>query len=373
MKKILIVTSTYYFVRVFLLAHIKYMSENGWCVHIASHNDGEPVPGVHKQIDIPIKRSPFKLDNIKAVNLLREHINREKYDIVHCHTPLGAMVARLAAKEARKSHGTKVIYMTHGLHFYQGAPLKNWMLYYPAEKFMARYTDAIITINEEDRATVAKFQQIKKKYKLSGIGYDSRHIGTLDRSRREELRRQNGLAPDDFVGIYIARYTSDKNHRFLIESLPYIHSRIPQCKIIMLGDGSEMESCRQLAKKLGVEESVKIMGFKQDIGDYLIMSDVGLSPSACEGLGLGLVEEMCAKLPVLATDIRGHHDLIKDGVNGVLYPLNDRKTFIEKLCYLYSNPAERERIGNTAHNGISEYAVENIISEMMSIYDDVLT
>lgn len=372
MKKILIVTSSYYFVRVFLQAHIKHLSENGWCVHVASEDDGEPIPYVHRQIDIPIKRSPFKIDNIKAVNRLRKHINSEKYDIVHCHTPLGAMVARLAAREARKKIGTKVIYMTHGLHFYQGAPLKNWVLYYPVEKFLSRYTDAIITINEEDRAAVAKFRQIKKQYKIPGIGYDSQHIGSLDKCRREELRRQNGFTPEDFVGIYIARYTNDKNHRFLIKALPDIHTHIPQCKFIMLGDGKELESCRELAKQLGVDDSVRIMGFKHDIGDYLLMADVGVSPSVSEGLGMGLVEEMCAKLPILATDIRGHRDLINSGENGILYPLNDSKTFVEKLCYLYSNPAERERIGNAAYSNISQYSVENIISVMMSIYDDVM-
>lgn len=372
MKKILIVTSSYYFMRTFLIPHIQYLRSKGWEVHVASDNDGDDVPYAHCKIDIPIRRSPFSLDNIKAIKMLKQHIDTERYNIVHCHTPLGAMVARLAAQEARKKLGTKVIYMTHGLHYYKGAPLKNWILYYPAERYLSRYTDAIITINEEDRASVAQFKHIKKQYKIPGIGYNSAHIEPLGLYSRSELRAKHGFSDNDFICIYIARYTNDKNHRFLIRSLSEIHKHIPQCKILLLGDGEEMDVCRELACKLQVDDAIRAVGFQPNITDYLQIADVGVSPSVSEGLGLGLVEEMYAKLPVIATDIRGHRDLITHGVNGLLYHLNDKNSFIEQLLYLYNNPAAREMLGNVARENISQYAVENIIPIMMSIYNDVM-
>lgn len=372
MRKILIVTSSYFFVRTFLIPHIKHLVENGWIVHVASDNDGTTIPFAHQQIDIPIKRSPFHLSNAMAISMLSDMIGKEKYDIVHCHTPIGAMVARLAARKYRKE-GVKVIYMTHGLHFYKGARKKNWMVYYTAEKFLARYTDAIISINSEDKKNIENyFPEIPHQYITPGIGYDIKHVGHPGKISKGELRKQYGIGPNDFVCLYIARYTQDKNHRFLIKSVKEIQEYIPKIKILFVGDGEEMVACRELAKKLGVDKSVIFTGFQLNITDYLHMSDVGVSPSVCEGLGLGLVEEMCFALPVVASRVRGHRDLITHGENGLLYKLDDTQEFIKNLKFLYNNPDMARKIGRNARNGISKYAVENIITLMDEIYDKEL-
>lgn len=372
MKKILIVTSSYFFVRTFLIPHIKHMVECGWIVHVASENDGTTIPYVHRQIDIPIKRSPLHVGNYMAISQLRELINTEKYDIVNCHTPIGGMVARLAASQARRNVGTKVVYMTHGLHFYNGAKLKNWVLYYSAEKLLSQYTDAIITINEEDRASVAKyFPCIKHQYKVPGIGYDTDHIGKLELHNRDELRQKYAIEKDDFVLLYIARYTVDKNHRFLINILNDIHQRIPKCKILFVGDGDEMVSCRRLVRELGLDNSVIFAGFQLNISDYLHIADVGVSPSVCEGLGLGLVEEMYVALPILATDVRGHRELIQHGVNGLLYKLDDKNDFIEKLLYLFENSQICKSLGGTAQMNVNKYSLECVIPQIMNILNKV--
>ena len=374
MRKILIVTSSYIFIRGFLIPHIKHLTENGWEVHVASKNDGTTIPYVHKQIDIPIQRSPFRVGNLIAVNQLKKVIKEERYDIVHCHTPIGAMVARLAAKDYRKSLGVKVIYMTHGLHFYMGAKRVNWLLYFSAEKFLARYTDAIITINSEDCSNAKRyFPEIPHQYTTPGIGYDIKHVGETPRLSKAELRHQYGIKEDDFVCLYIARYTLDKNHKFLINSLKEIQKRIPKIKLMFVGDGEEMVSCRKLSTELGVEQSVIFAGYQLNITDYLHMADVGVSPSVCEGLGLGLVEEMCIALPIVASHVRGHRDLIEHGRNGLLYELNSTEDFVEKLALLHNNPEKAREIGHNAQIGIKKYAVENIIPMIDDIYDAELS
>ncbi len=373
MKKILIVTSSYFFIRTFLIPHIRHWVGKEWIVHVASANDGTTVPYVHRQIDIPIERTPWHVGNWKAVCSLQKLIDEERYDIVNCHTPIGAMVARLAASQSRRRYGTKVVYMTHGLHFYNGAKKKNWLLYYTAEKFLASYTDAIISINEEDRRHIEKyFPQIPYQYKLPGIGYDTEHIGVLGLQDRDALRRKYFLQSDDFVLLYIARYTADKNHRFLIKSLADIQRKIERCKIVMVGDGEEMVACRKLARDLNVDKSVIFAGFQLDITDYLQLADVGVSPSVSEGLGLGIVEEMYASLPILASRVRGHRDLISHGENGLLFTLNDKDDFIKKLTYLYNNPSIRIIMGQTAHMGVELYSVENIIPQLVGIFDEVM-
>lgn len=373
MKKILIVTSSYQFVRSFLIPHIDYMVRSGWIVDVASDNDGTSLPYVNKQIDIPVKRTPFHPSNIVAIKRLSQHLEREDYDIINCHTPIGAMIARLASCKARRK-GSKVIYMAHGFHFYEGAPIHNWLLYYTAEKWLARYTDAIITINEEDRRNASKLlTEISHQYYLHGVGYDVNHVGVSHKKRQNKLRAQYNLREDDFVCLYIARYTRDKNHKFLIKALTELQKHIPRCKFLLLGDGKEMVACRNLSCKLGLEKSVIFAGFHSKISDYLQIVQVGVSPSVSEGLGLGLVEEMCVGLPVLASRVRGHRDLIEDGKNGLLYTLDDTADFVSKLVYLYEHPEVRKSIGTTAQENISKYSAENIIPQMMDIFEDVLS
>lgn len=369
MKKILIVASSYVHIRAFLIPHIKQLVSDGWMVDVASENDGIDIPYVNRQIDIPVKRSPFHPSNISAIKKLSRYIDDEQYDIINCHTPIGAMIARMASFKARRK-GAKVIYMAHGFHFYEGAPLINWLVYYTAEKLMARCTDAIITINEEDSTNARKFfPEIAHQYSLPGVGYDVNHIERPCDVDSDELRKKYHIGDDDYVCIYIARYTRNKNHRFLIKALAKLQHHIPQCKLLLLGDGEEMESCRRLAQELGVDDKVIFAGYQRNISAYLQLADVAVSPSLIEGLPIGLLEEMYVGLPILANTVRGHKDLIKNGETGMLYAYNDEVEFVEKFLYLYRNPEERKRLGMMAQKSIVKYSVENIIPQMIEIFE----
>ncbi len=152
-NSILFCATVDYHFKAFHLPYMKWFKEQGWEVHVAASGEME-LPYVDKKYTIPIQRSPLSMKNMEAYRELKEIIDGNQYKLIHCHTPMGGVLARLAAREARKK-GTKVIYTAHGFHFCKGAPLKNWMLYYPIEKRLAHYTDCLITINEEDY-TLAK-------------------------------------------------------------------------------------------------------------------------------------------------------------------------------------------------------------------------
>lgn len=348
------------------------MVEKGWIVHVSSANDGGVIPFVHKEIDIPVRRSPFHLDNIQAIKKLQSVIEEEHYDVVHCHTPIGAMVARLAAKDARRKMGTKVIYTTHGLHFYKGAPLKNWLLFYTAEKFLAQYTDAIVSINDEDRSNIARFfPEIKQQYIISGIGCDVKRFQNVDLSLKDELRAKYGYDKNDFICIYIASFCDRKNHKFILSHLQRALEKMPHLKYLFLGEGETEEACKRMVEKLGLQDRVEFAGFQLDVTDYLTIADVGISTSKTEGLGMGLIEEMYAQLPVLATRVRGHNEFIKHEETGLLFTLNDSNDYIEKLYSLYQNRDLRERLGRCASQHIDCYYVENIIKQMDAIYEQL--
>lgn len=372
MKKILIVTSSYQFVRSFLIPHIEYLVRNGWIVDVASDNDGKPIPHVRKQIDIPVKRTPFHRSNIVAIKQLAQHLDKEQYDIINCHTPIGAMIARLASCKARR-RGAKVVYMAHGFHFYKGAPWINWMLYYTAEKCLAHKTDAIVTINEEDRLNASRyFPEIPRQYYLTGIGYDENHVGVCNIDEQNKLRAQYNLRDDDFVCIYMARYARHKKQAFLIKAVSELKKHIPNCKLILLGDGEEMDTCRRLAQELNVTDAVIFAGYQPHISGFMRIADVGVSASAMEGLPINIVEEMSIALPIVASDIRGHRDLIEDGKNGMLYALDDTADFVEKLIYLYEHPEERKNMGEMAQKNIAKYSAENIVPQLADIFESVL-
>ena len=178
MKKVLFVAKVVRsHIATFHLPYLKMFKEMGWETAVAAHNDYDDprdcvIPNCDTFFDVPFERFPLSPNNVTSYRQLKKIIDAGEYDIIHCHTPVSAMITRLAALSARK-RGTKVIYTAHGFHFFKGAPLINWLLYFPVEWFLARYTDALITINKEDYARAQKFAA-KKVYYVPGVGIDTK-------------------------------------------------------------------------------------------------------------------------------------------------------------------------------------------------------
>lgn len=148
MNKILFLSNTANFSK-FNRPFMQWFKEQGWQVDYCSAGE-EKVLDCDNQFSINIARSPFNLKNLQGLKQLKDILANGNYQILHCHTPMGGVLGRLAALKLWKQGKLKVIYTAHGFHFYKGAPLVNWLLYYPMEKFLAHWTDVIITINEED-------------------------------------------------------------------------------------------------------------------------------------------------------------------------------------------------------------------------------
>ena len=167
----------------FHIPYLKMLKDMGWETAVASRNDYKDpkdcvIPYCDTYYDVPFERNPFKLENIKAYKQLKKIIDEGRYGIIHCHTPVGAMLTRLAATDARKK-GSKVIYTAHGFHFYKGAPVINWLAYYPIEKALARKTDVLITINKED------YERAKSKLKAGRVEYVPVSYTHLDVYKRQ--------------------------------------------------------------------------------------------------------------------------------------------------------------------------------------------
>lgn len=273
MSKILFVANVHQHFLDCHLPYIAWLTEQGHDVHVAAGGT-EVVPFASRQFVLSIRRSPFRWQNIQAFFELKKLIATNGYDLVHCHTPMGGVLARLAARTFWNKGMLKVLYTAHGFYIYKGAPLPYWLLYFPAEKFLSRLTDGLITINQEDHAHAHQYRfRSREIFRINGIGIDHRRFSPISDEEKTHYRREYGFRETDFLLIYAAEFIPRKNHRFLIDSLPGLIREIPGLKLIFAGTGPIIEELKAYATKAGVQDHIWFAGFRHDIDKLMSMSD----------------------------------------------------------------------------------------------------
>ncbi|MBP1990373.1 glycosyltransferase family 4 protein [Paenibacillus eucommiae] len=368
-KKVLFCATIDYHFKAFHLPYMSWFKEQGWEVHVAA-NGSMDLPYVDRKFDIPIQRSPFSLKNMKAYTDLKSIIDENEYNIIHCHTPVGGVLARLAAREARRN-GTMVFYTAHGFHFCIGAPFTNWLVYYPIEKIFSRYTDCLITINEEDYALAVKRQfKAKRIERVHGVGINTERFQSIDQIQRYAARVELGYKPDDFLLFYAAEFNKNKNQQFLIQVMALIKNEVPQARLLLAGSGSLLDSCRELAEKLNVEDRVDFLGYRKDIASLLPLCDVAVASSMREGLPVNIMEAMACGLPIVASANRGHSELVEDTVNGYVITDQNYGKFAERLIQLSRSDELRKKIGLENINRVRTYSLPQVRMELTGIYMD---
>lgn len=369
MKKVLFVANHKGFSK-FNAPYMTWFKQQGWQVDNAS--PGIEIGPVDNQYDVNIQRSPLSIKNWVALKQLKKIINNNNYDIIHVHTPMGAVIGRIASISARKK-GTKVIYTAHGFHFFKGAPLLNWLLYYPIEKFLAPLTDILVTINDEDYERAVRNKLYKSLvYKIDGVGVDLARFRPLEKKEKIYQRARYGFKDNDFIGLYTAQFINRKNHIFLIENLPIILKYIPNFKLLLAGSGETMDRCKQLAKSIGVEEVISFLGTRSDIPLLCGIADIHISPSLQEGLAIGNIEAMACGCPLVISDIRGHKEVCDDGVNGFIFKLGDKKKLIDSIISIASDKKLYSMLSNNALIKVKEFSIENSLFSMAAIYRKVM-
>ena len=356
----------------FHLPYMQMLQEQGHEVHVAAHDNlaeknGLQLKYTDKFIEIPFARSPASPDNLRAYKQLKKLINAEHYDVILCNTPMGGIVTRLAAKKARRN-GTKVIYMAHGFHFYKGASKKAWLVFYPIEKYMARHCDVLVTINEEDYALAkAKFKNVKVEH-IHGVGVRTERYRPATAEECAEMRRAEGLTADDFAILCTGELNANKDQKTLIFAAAKLKDKIPSLKVLLAGNGPLENELRQQIKSLGLDDTVKLLGYRTDLEKVVPAMDLIVSCSHREGLGLNVIEAMLCEKPVAAAINRGHTELIADGVNGYLFPAGDADTLAEKINALYKNPEAMRIMGSAGYEKAQSYTVEAVKTEIDKLF-----
>ena len=267
-RKVLFVATITGHINAFHIPYFKMFKENGYEVHVASNGE-QDIKYCDKHFNISFARSPLNVNNMKAYKELKTVINENKYDIIHCHTPVGGALTRVAAKEARK-HGTRVIYTAHGFHFYKGAPIKNWLVFYPIERYLARLTDTIITINKEDFELAKRKLKCKDIQMVHGVGLDIKKFDAdISEKDIEKIKEQCKINEKTIVLTYVAEINKNKNQILLINAMENLCTKDNRYKLILVGDGTEKENCEKYVKEKGLEQNVIFLGKRNDIEQIL--------------------------------------------------------------------------------------------------------
>ncbi len=370
MKKVLFVATVLKkHINSFHKPYLKLFKENGFEVTVCAKNDYDENDEVDLDYidfyhDIDFNRSPISSKNLKAYKTLKKIINSNYFDIIHCHTPVGAALTRLAARKSRKV-GTRVFYTVHGFHFFKGAPIKYWLLFYPAELVLLLFTDVIITMNDEDYQNAKKFKINRrlKVHKVDGVGIDLQKFYPIDAGIKKKLRKELNYAENDFIMIYVAELIDRKNQKFIIENSRILKDKMPNLKVLLVGDGVNFDKYKKLIAENSLEDVVHLLGFRKDIPKLLQISDVAVSSSKHEGLPVNVIEAMATALPVVVSNCRGNRDLAGDYQYGYVY--NSSEEFVEQIFRLYKRS---DLVVNKEDLPVDRYSVEKVVGEVKLIY-----
>jgi len=330
--------------------------------------------GIHT-IHLPIPRNATQLLKMfKSVKMLKNYLHENPCALVHTQTPFGGVAGRLAAKSFRKSHGTKVIYFVHGFHFFKGAALKNYLIYYNIEKHLAKCTDCLITLNQEDFKTASKkFKKTHVEY-VPGVGVDTTAINMLEVDRKAKCKELK-IPHNKKIVMTMAELIPRKNVEGTIHAFAAAENE--DAILLICGKGKEQRKLKDLVKDLGVKEKVFFAGYRTDILEICKISDIFLFTSRQEGLPVAVMQAMAAGLPVIASDIRGNRDLLapdKDSKSkDYLVDVDDTEEFTKKLNYLLKKEKECEKLGEVNVANCRKYFdIELVHDRMTEIYEEML-
>lgn len=340
----------------FLVPHVKYLSAHDFSIELACSDVGGRLDELRTALDgiapihvVRLVRSPFSPSNRKGCADLKKIIDGSRWDVIWTNEPVMGVMTRLAAKKARKS-GTKVVYMVHGFHFYNGAPLKNWLLYYPVEKYCSRLCDMIVTINEEDYQRAKTFRA-KRVEKIPGVGVNLDRFAP-DSETRQQWREKLGLAESDIALLTAGELHKGKNQQMVIRALRKANN--PHYHYFICGKGEEEANLKDLAAKCGLEKQVHFLGYRKDIAEIMCACDIFVFLSLREGLSRALMEAMASGMPVVCTNIRGNVDLIENGKGGFVVQ-NDVDQVNRALEELSVSNVMREKMGEYNTKSVNKY------------------
>ena len=374
MKKALIVASVASMIEQFNMSNIKLLQELGYKVDVATNFKNSGTITIQKTeelikelknknvdcIQIDFNRRVFSKKNIYAYKQIKKTIDENNYDLIHMHSPIGGVCGRIAAKKARKK-GTRVIYTAHGFHFFKGAPITNWLIFYPVEKYLSKYTDCLITINQEDyELAKRKFKKCKQIELIHGVGVDNKKFNfEMPEQEKHKLKEGLGLADDDFVLIQVGELNKNKNQIMAIDAMKELVKENNKIHLLLVGKGELEEYYKNKIREYKLENNIHILGYRTDIPSLMKISNVLLSLSYREGLPVNVIEGIMTGLPIIATDCRGNRELVERKCI-----VKDEKELIDNINSIFNNYRYQKQEKDKNNDNVKKYELSEIEKQM---------
>ncbi len=371
MKRVLLVATLQSHIAQFHKPLINLLHEKGCMVDVAAHNN----LAVKKNLtlsepdhifEIPFSRSPFSFKNIKAYKALKKLINESEYDVIHCNTPVGGILTRLAGKKARKK-GAKIVYQAHGFHFFKGGSKLSWLIWYPLEKAFSKLTDTLIVINNMDYEVATKKFKAKAIEQVPGVGVN---LKQFTNEQSVNLKQEYALNDNCKTVLSVGELNENKNQKVIIKALA--HAKDENIHYFLAGNGPLREELEALAKKLGVDKQVHFLGYRRDLISIYNAVDLFVLPSLREGLGMASIEAMSFGLPIVTSNRQGINDYSENGVSGYKYGPNDYEGFAEGIKKILYDDELRRKMGENNRITAQKFSLESSINKMSEIYDGLL-
>ena len=364
MPSILFTASTYSHIINFHIPYIKEFKQQGFKVDVVCGGAKMEIPNADYVYHVPFEKSMTSSKNLKATKEIRAIIKKNNYTIISCHTSLAAFFTRLAVMGIKNR--PLVVNTAHGYLFNELESKKKNLLLSSAEKFVAPVTDLLMTMNEWDTEYAKKHKLGKCVRYIKGMGLDSNKLVTPKQS--ENIKKELGIGEDKFVLIYAAEFSKRKSQFVLIDAL----TRLPEDIVLILaGNGDLLEKCKEYAYRLGLSHRIYFVG-QVKMSLYYPMADLAVSTSKSEGLPFNVMEAMYYGLPVVASRVKGHTDLLENTGAGLLYNYGDFETCAEQIFRIYNNKALKTQLGEYAKKSIEPYLLENVLPDVMNEYKRVL-
>jgi len=361
--KVLVTASTYSHIEHFHQPYLRKLQGLGWEVHIGCANAPAEAAFTDKAFNLPFHKSMSSPENFRAARRIREIVREEDYSLIITHTSLAAFFTRLAVKGMRAR--PRLINVVHGYLFDDDTPAVKRQLLLNAERMTAKETDLVLTMNRYDYETAKKHHLGREIDIIPGIGVDFAKL-------EEELNRQPsvsrsdlGISEEAFALIYAAEFSGRKSQGVLIRAMEYLPG---DTVLILCGDGVELERCRELARSLKVSERVLFPGRVDNMAEWYRLADAAVSASRSEGLPFNVMEAMYCGLPVVASRVKGHTDLVDDGTTGLLYTYGDARGCAETVRRLRGDPELKDSVCTHARDGVERYALDSALPQVLARY-----
>lgn len=407
-KKILFTASTMSHIENFHRPYLNAFEEMGWEVDAVA---------------LPVSKSFFSLKNIGAINYTRKLLKEGGYDVISSHATLAGIVTRLGVMFAGKTNLSKkcnspeqqlkVFHTAHGYLFHDDKSLKKWAYLLP-EMLCSKVTDVLMVMNHEDLDIARKYKLCSDPaniHYINGMGIDLSRFQTADGEPlkcTKEQKESFGIDEDDFVFVYAAEFSKRKNHEFLLRGFTEVVKQVEQSevqvvsadtaqgngdlrtlidnsieinnkekisqkkslKLVLAGEGALFEEMKTLATNLGIRDRVIFLGYIKNVHELYPCCNAAVSTSKIEGLPFNIMEAMACGLPVVASDIKGHRELVEHGVNGLLFENKTTKEFKQQLMYCI-NYTNLIKSLISSSDRINNFSINEVLPQIMRIYQQL--